>query len=277
MYQTEIACRLRHALQFSLHFREIGAARTGSAPNGPPNLNLKARASPVGATHFLKKNEEPFSRRLRKAARRMPDLASLQPQKTYLISGQPSRPASGRGPFPRLGSVSSASARLGSGLAKQEGDRRFPGQLRRLLPVFFDPSHVSGSALLSTSTWKALLKTPGTAEPALLCPAHVLSAVTQAETTIRLVALARRQPHPDRPTAAGRRMPVFWYESFAGLRVRAPQTGSERERAVTSWLGRRSPWRTIVVRGIGAPRPVIGWYHKFRLGTGVQVREAEAR
>ena len=85
-----------------------------------------------------------------------------------MISGQPSCPASGRGPFPRLGSGSSASARLGSGLAKQEGDRRFPGQLRRLLPVFFDPSHVSGSALLNTSTWKAVLKTPGTASSAAL-------------------------------------------------------------------------------------------------------------
>ena len=64
---------------------------------------------------------------------------------------------------------------------------------------------------------------------------------------------------------------------IARLCVHAQKTVSERERAVTSWLGRRSPWRTIVVRGIGAPRPVIGWYHKLRLGTGVQVREAEAR
>jgi len=32
----------------------------------------------------------------------------------------------------------------------------------------FDPSHVSGSALLNTSTWKAVLKTPGAASSAAL-------------------------------------------------------------------------------------------------------------
>ena len=101
-------------------------------------------------------------------------------------------------------------------------------------------------------------------------PALAPVASTSTSTVVSNQPAARIKPDAeDMRRAQARRL--------AGLRVRAPQTGSERERAVTSWLGRRSPWRALVVRGIGAPRPVIGWYHKLRLGTGVQVREAEAR